>query len=115
MQRVFDHWRTVHDHPRAALDDKRRRLIRRALGAYSEADLCASIAGYRNSPHHQGRNETGTVYDSLELILRDAGHIDAGLRFQHQPPLGPASPEQSRTQRNLDSLAAVRASFGDAS
>lgn len=112
MTRVFDHWKTVHDHPRAALDDKRRRLIRRALTAYSEADLCAAISGYRNSPHHQGKNDTGTVYDSIELILRDAAHIDAGLRFHGQPPLGPATPEQSRTQRNLDSLAAVRASFG---
>lgn len=114
MTRVFDHWKTVHDHPRAAFDDKRRRLIRRALTAYSEADLCAAISGYRNSPHHQGKNDTGTVYDSIELILRDAAHIDAGIRFYGQPPLGPATPEQSRTQRNLDSLAAVRASFGGA-
>lgn len=86
VQRVFDHWRSVHDHPQAKLDAKRRKLIRDALKAYSEADLCQSISGYKNSPHHQGQNDRGTVYDSIELLLRDAKHIDAGLRFYRDPP-----------------------------
>ncbi len=86
IQRVFDHWRTVHHHGRAALDGKRRKLIREALKHYSEADLCQSISGYLNSPHHMGRNDRNTVYTDLELLLRDSGQIDAGLKFYEQPP-----------------------------
>ena len=98
VQRVFDHWRSVHDHPQAKLDAKRRKLIRDALKAYSEADLCQSISGYKNSPHHQGQNDRATVYDSIELILRDAKHIDAGLRFYRDPPRTDLS---SLTRKNI--------------
>jgi hypothetical protein len=86
VRRIFDHWRAVHGHPRATLDAKRRRVILRALDHYSEADLCQSICGYKNSPHHMGQNDRDTVYDSIELMLRDAAHIDAGLRFYANPP-----------------------------
>jgi hypothetical protein len=86
VTRVFEHWRTTHRHERAQLDDKRRKVISKALENYSEADLCQAITGYVNSPHHMGDNETGTVYDALELMLRDAKHIDAGLRFYAEPP-----------------------------
>lgn len=98
VERVFDHWRTTHQHPQAKLDEKRRRLIRAALKTYSEADLCQAITGYRNSPHHMGQNDRSTVYDAIELMLRDAKHIDAGLRFARDPPRTDLS---SLTRRNV--------------
>jgi hypothetical protein len=82
--RVFDHWRKTWDHARAQLDAKRRKVIRAALESYSEADLLTCISGYRKSPHHRGQNERRTVYDDIELFLRDAKHIDAGLKFAKQ-------------------------------
>ena len=100
IERIFDHWRSVHEHQRAKLDDKRAKVIGRALDAgYCEDDLCRSISGYRNSPHHMGRNEQRTVYDDIELQLRDAKHIDAGLRFFDDPPLTNVS---EQTQRIID-------------
>lgn len=86
VDRVFDHWKSVHAHPRAKIDDKRRRVIRAALTSYSADDLCESISGYLNSPHHMGVNDRGTRYDDIELFLRDAKHIDAGLAFARDPP-----------------------------
>jgi hypothetical protein len=83
---VFEHWKVTFDHPKASLDAKRSALIKRALKGYSVADLCASISGYRHSPHHMGQNERQTVYDAIELFLRDAEHIDKGLRFAEAPP-----------------------------
>ena len=77
---VFDHWRKVHGHPRAGLDKKRRAVIRRALATYSVDDLRACIDGYKHSPHHMGQNDRGTVFDAIELFLRDAAHIDAGIK-----------------------------------
>jgi hypothetical protein len=86
IERVFEHWRTSHNHPKASLDPKRTKLIRDRLKQYTEADLCQSITGYLNSPHHMGENDKGTPYDDLELFLRDAKHVDAGLKFYANPP-----------------------------
>lgn len=78
---VFEHWKVVMSHPRAVLDEKRIKLIRKWLRAgYSAETLMDSITGYTHSPHHMGQNDRNTKYDGLELILRDAGHIDAGLK-----------------------------------
>ncbi len=86
VTRIFSHWQNAWNKPRARLDAKRKRVIREALAAYSEADVCQAISGYLNSPHHTGQNERRTVYDDIELFLRDAKHIDAGLRFYATPP-----------------------------
>jgi hypothetical protein len=79
--RVFDHWKTVHGKSRSKLDDKRRKLIRSALKNYSADVLCQCIDGYKRSEWHQGKNERRTVYDDIELMLRDAKQIDAGLTY----------------------------------
>ena len=81
VQQVFDHWKVEHKHPRAQLDGKRLKLIRVALQAYSAEQLCQSISGYKKSPHHMGQNDRKTVYDDIEIFLRDAKHIDAGIKF----------------------------------
>lgn len=78
---VFDHWKSEHNHPKAKLDEKRRKLIRNALKNYSADDLKRCISGYKNSPHHMGQNDRQTVYDDIENFLRDAKHVDAGLKF----------------------------------
>lgn len=78
---VFDHWKAEHKHPKAQLDDKRLKLIRVALQSYSAEQLCQSISGYKKSPHHMGQNDRKTVYDDIEIFLRDAKHIDAGIKF----------------------------------
>jgi hypothetical protein len=98
---IFEHWRTVHRHPKAQLDAKRRRLIATALKSYSEADLCQAISGYLNSPHHMGQNSSGTVYTGLDLLQRDAAHIDAGLQFFASPPRSDLS---SLTRKNVDAV-----------
>ena len=82
---VFDHWKQIFDHPRAKMDSKRQRVIERALKLYSTTQLTEAISGYRHSPHHMGENDRHTVYDDIEIFLRDAKHIDAGLRFNNAP------------------------------
>jgi hypothetical protein len=96
---VFDHWRQVHNHPRAQLDAKRRTLIQDRLRQYGEPDLCTSITGYLNSPHHMGQNKQGTRYDDIENFLRDAKHVDMGLKFYTEPPLQ----QSTLTRKNVAS------------
>lgn len=86
VETIFSHWAQTHGHQRAKLDAKRRKLIIAALNSYPEADLCQAITGYLNSPHHMGQNDSGTRYDDIEIFLRDAKHIDMGLKFHADPP-----------------------------
>lgn len=84
---IFDHWRQTMEHDKARLDDKRRKLIRNALSlGYSVADLQQAITGYSLSPFHMGMNDNGRRYDGLDLILRNAEKIDAGIEFYRNPP-----------------------------
>ncbi len=97
---IFDHWKRIWDHPNAKLDDKRQKLIDRALKlGYAADTIKSSMSGYRNSPHHCGQNDRQTVYDDIGLFLRDAAHIDAGLRFHKQPVGNSLSP---LTNKNLE-------------
>lgn len=83
---IFDHWRQVHEHPKSVLDKKRRTLINARLKDFDEQQIKDSISGYKHSPHHMGKNEHGTVYDSIELLLKDTKHIEMGLAFFRKPP-----------------------------
>lgn len=102
VREIFDHWRKTHGHDRAVLNASRRRLIRTALADFSPADLCRAISGYLNSPHHMGQNERATRYDAIEVFLRDAKHIEAGLRFADQPPRTDLS---AKTRQNVAAIA----------
>ncbi|HEY4355632.1 MAG TPA: hypothetical protein VGN16_07800 [Acidobacteriaceae bacterium] len=78
---IFDHWKTVHVHPRSQLDVKRTKVIRLALKSYTPEQLCLAITGYKNSAYHMGENDRKAKFDDIELFLRDAKHIDAGIEF----------------------------------
>lgn len=73
---VWRCWRVECRHPRAVLTADRLKLIRKWLPVYGVERLQAAILGCARSPHHQGQNDRNTRYDSLELILRDAKHIE---------------------------------------
>lgn len=104
VERIFHHWQAEFGKQRAALDGKRRRAVEAALKLHDEPTLCQAISGYRNSPHHMGENERRTVYDDIELFLRDAKHIEAGLRFARGPPAPTLSPVAAARQKLRESI-----------
>ena len=73
---VFTYWQTKLSHPKAKLDNKRKRKIANALKLYSMNDLKTAIDGCAANPWNMGGNPTGVRYDSVELIFRDAEHIE---------------------------------------
>lgn len=73
---VFEHWRKVLNHPKAQPTSDRKRLIAKQLKVYSVSDLQAAIDGCSRTPWNMGANPQSKRYDSLELILRDAKHIE---------------------------------------
>jgi hypothetical protein len=100
---IFDFWKQSSNHPRARMDDKRARYIRRALDwGYEPADLKLAIYGCCTSPWHNGQNERGGVYTDLTLILRDGDHIDRFMKtgeYALQRAFREASEEHERRTR----------------
>jgi len=83
---VFDYYKSTLNHPRAKLDEKRKRCVRMRLqNGYSVDDIKIAIDGCLASPYHQGENKRNQVYDSLELICRDAEHIDRFIKLAKDP------------------------------
>lgn len=85
---VFDHWRQVMSHQKSVMDAKRRKLIEsRMKDGYTEEDLKSAIDGCARSSFHMGDNERQQRYDGLDLILRDAAHVDKFLSLDRNPPM----------------------------
>ncbi|WP_454677479.1 hypothetical protein [Achromobacter marplatensis] len=78
--------------PRSVLDEKRRKVIRRALKeGHSADDLRRAIRGCSKTPHNMGQNDRREKYNGIDLILRSADQIDrfiANDRGQDSPGAG---------------------------
>jgi len=106
IENVWKEYIQIMAKPRARLDDKRRRLIAKALEIYTYDELVHAIKGYTFSPFHMGDNEKKKRWDDIELLLRDAQHIDAGLALYEnhtggpnsRPPAGALNGGRSRSQ-----------------
>jgi len=89
VQIVFDHWvatcRTSGRGPKPVLTDKRAKVIARAIGWYGIGTCKAAIDGIVTSDFHMGHNRRGKRYDSIELILRDAEHIEGFAEMASVP------------------------------
>ncbi len=87
-EEIFNYWQSVMKHPRAKLDSKRQRRIAQALKlGYSVEELKQAINGCALTPYNMGRNDQNQRYDDIELILRDASHIDRFIANAISPPV----------------------------
>lgn len=85
---VFDLWVALYRNARRppVLDPKREKLIRKALETHGPDTVEAAVRGVACSEWHMGRNPQGKKYTDIELILRDAKHVEmfAGFWDDHQ-------------------------------
>lgn len=108
IQQVFDEWiNATGKTSRTILDEKRRRRIRNALKTYPLDEVLAAVRGWRNSPHHRGENSTGTVYNDLDLLLRDNANIERFRDLDTNPP------GRSTEEAPADRAARFNARYGD--
>jgi hypothetical protein len=84
---IFKYWQEILYHPNAILDNKRKRIIEKALKLYGGniEPLKHSILGCSRSKWHIGNNPDGKKYDDIELILRDASHIEKFIHIAEHP------------------------------
>lgn len=83
----FEYWKTKFERPRARLDEKRRAAISKCLHlGYVVQDVKDAIEGCSLSAFHMGENKFRKEYNDIELICRDAAHIDEfiGIYANHQ-------------------------------
>lgn len=94
---VFEFWRDVMGHTRAKFGPKRRQAVSKMLRVgYSVDDLRLAIYGCKCSPRHQGQNDTGEIWDDLELIVRDEAHVDRFTRLAENRLRADKAKEQTR-------------------
>lgn len=74
---VWDAYRSsTNRQGRYVLTTKRKRLILQALRDYPLDDVLDAVRGWEASPFHRGENDRGHPFNDLELLLRDAEHIE---------------------------------------
>jgi hypothetical protein len=77
VRTVFDAWiASTGRTPQTVLDSKRERLIRNALKAFPVQDVLDAVDGWSFSPHHRGENDRHTIYNDLNVLLRDAAQVE---------------------------------------
>lgn len=78
VSRIFSYWQSALNHPTAKLTAERKRKIEARLKeGYSIEQICQAIDGCAASAFHRGQNETGQVYDDLELICRNGSKLES--------------------------------------
>ena len=84
IRSVWEHYRAYHPRRSASLksSSSEYKLIgKRLKEGWTVKDVCTAIDGYHVSPFHTGKNDTGTKYLRLSLILRDPAHVEEGMNF----------------------------------
>ena len=110
MREVFGHWKRVMGHPDAKLTKEREARVKaRFAEGYTVEQLNGAVDGCKASAHHMGRNDSGAVYDDLELICRNGGKVEAFLsKRPHEPAREQwdselaASPEVEKMRRDYE-------------
>lgn len=92
VREIFEYWREKSNHPKAKLDDKRKRAIERTLKNYSVAEIKQAIDGCLLSEYNR---ENG--FDDIELICRNSSKTDRYIAIFKKPELGN---NKKNTQKN---------------
>ncbi len=83
---VFEFWKAQLGHPKAKLDRKREQVIKRAIASHGVESCKLAITGYAGDPFTLGQNDRHKRFDDIELLLRDAQHIERGAEMAARKP-----------------------------
>lgn len=111
VRKVFEFWKREHGHPKAKLDPKRQRRIRARLReGFTGRELCIAIRAAKQDKFLMGENSSGTVYDGIETLLRDAAKVESLLELgghaRGEPKAAGSDPAAARGKARLERMAA---------
>lgn len=89
---VFEEWKRILNHPKAQLDEKRKKRIKARLKeGFSADDLKKALRGVLKSPYHLGQNASKTRYDGIDTVFRDRAQVEKFMELAtertDEPPL----------------------------
>jgi hypothetical protein len=92
-RQVYDHWvsgwrKHIGGSRPPKFDAKRRaKVLARIREGFSASDLCLAVDGLWKSPFHMGENSSNKRFVDLELVCRDAKHVEdfMGLHAGSRP------------------------------
>jgi hypothetical protein len=88
-------------HPQTQRTPARDRLIGGFVKSHG-GDVCvAAVQGIVHSPHHMGDNERGTVYDSLEVIFKNAKNVETFSGYTLNPTTRPTGRPRGKVERDI--------------
>ncbi|WP_276973159.1 hypothetical protein [Ferrimicrobium acidiphilum] len=77
VRQVWESWQESTGRRQTQFTAQRKKLIERALGTHPPEDVLDAVRGWAKSAFHTGDNPNGRVYNDIELILRDARHVES--------------------------------------
>lgn len=99
VDRIVAHYSTHRPRP-AKVTAKRRKLVAARLKeGFKVDDLCRAIDGYFQ-PWTWNAQQGGSAL-ALDLMLRDAGHVEKGLEMMDGPQSQVRTPRETQTAVNL--------------
>ncbi|MFT6347102.1 MAG: hypothetical protein ACJAYB_000083 [Psychromonas sp.] len=74
---VFSRWQEIMGKSSSKLTkDRRSKIEARLKEGFTPDQLIEAIRGCKKSDYHMGKNDSGTVFNSIDLIFRNAGKVE---------------------------------------
>jgi hypothetical protein len=101
-QQVFDYWCSIFNKTTSTqFTPKRRSSVIKRLIDYSLEDIKSAIDGCSRSTYHMGKNDTGAIYNDLELICRNGEKLEQFMtNYNNLPILVETKREQNSNNLN---------------
>lgn len=102
---VFEFWQKETGHEHSKFDVKRKRLVEARLKeGYTVEQLCDAIRACVKDPWYRGKNDRNKVFDSLNMICRDAAKVDELLALlpKNAKPKNELTPRQDQAVWRLE-------------
>ena len=117
VQRIFDYWCHIMKKGKGAkLTPKRKKNIEARLKqGYSVDYIAKAIEGCAASEYHMGNNDTGTIYNDIELICRYGEKLESFQQhltkpiFDNRHQGGNNGRKKSLAERTIDNAAELQA------
>lgn len=76
---IFDFWKLTFNKTRVSMDVNRENALGWAIYTYGLEACRHAILGCASSAFHMGQNKAGKTYNGIDLIFRDAEHVEMFL------------------------------------
>ena len=101
IREIFAYWQyRLNKHQAKLSPDRKAKIQARLKDGYTVEQIKQGIDGNKASPYHQGANDTGAVYDDIELICRNGSKLENFIRIAENGANGHGKNQPRAIPRN---------------